>query len=126
MEAVAIMTAAKTILVIDDEPGYRDMLKFQLTDEGHTVLTAASGPEALKVLQDNGKADMVITDMKMSPMDGLETLIAIRNVYPKMPVILMTGYALEERVQEALSRKASTCLRKPFHLDELNLAMQAI
>lgn len=115
----------KTILVVDDEQGYRDLLCMELSDQGYTVLTAGGGPEALEILK-REKTDLIITDMKMPKMDGLDVVIASRRLLPGIPIILMTGYAVEERVQEALTRKASVCLRKPFQLAELETALQAV
>ncbi|HAH31443.1 MAG TPA: hypothetical protein DCL44_03910 [Elusimicrobia bacterium] len=108
----------KIILVVDDEPGYRDLLHLELSDQGYTVLTAGGGYEALEILN-KGKVDLIITDMKMPKMDGLDVVIASRRLRPDIPIILTTGYAVEERVQEALARKASVCLRKPFNISEL-------
>ena len=115
----------KTILVVDDEQGYRDLLCMELSDQGYTVLTAGGGPEALEILK-REKTDLIITDMKMPKMDGLDVVIASRRLRPGIPIILMTGYAVEERVQEALTRKASVCLRKPFQLTELETALQTV
>lgn len=117
--------ASKVVLVVDDETGYRDMIQYELEKFGYKILTAASGPEAVELVR-NHKVDLVLTDMKMSPMDGLDTVIAIRKLQPGMPIVLMTGYAIEERVTEALQRKASTCLRKPFNVDELHGVIQAV
>jgi len=108
----------KTILIIDDEPGYRELLHMELSDQGYTILTAAGGHEALEILG-REEVDLIITDMKMPKMDGLDVVIASRRLHPGIPIILMTGYAMEERVQEALARKASVCLRKPFNISEL-------
>ena len=109
---------SKTILVIDDEPGYRVLLSSDLGRYEYTVLTAASGPEALKILKES-KVDVIITDMKMSPMDGLDTIIAIKKIHPRLPIVIMTGYAVEERVRQALEFKPSTCLHKPFEINEM-------
>lgn len=125
MTRQAGMAASKVVLVVDDETGYRDMIQYALGKFGYRVLTAASGPEALDILQKN-KVNIVLTDMKMSPMDGLDTVIAVRKLRPGMPIVLMTGYAIEERVAEALERKASTCLRKPFNVDELHSVIHAV
>jgi CheY-like chemotaxis protein len=114
---------AKKIMIVDDEQGYRDLLHMELSGQGYTVLTAASGPEALAILESE-EVDLIITDMKMPKMDGLDVLIASRRLRPDIPIILMTGYAVEERVQEALARKASVCLRKPFQINELETALQ--
>ncbi len=115
----------KTLLVIDDEPGYQAMIQFEVSAQGFNVLVASGGPEALEILK-RQSVDLVITDMKMPQMDGLDVLIAVRKAYPKMPFVLMTGHAMEERIQTALNMKASTCLRKPFSIDQLQEVLQAI
>jgi len=112
----------KTILIVDDEQGYRDLLSMELSDQGYTALPAAGGSDALEILKKE-KVDLIITDMKMPKMDGLDVVIASRLLRPGIPIILMTGYAMEERVQEALERKASVCLRKPFQFEELHAAI---
>jgi len=108
----------KAILVVDDEQGYLDLLHLELSDQGYTVMTAVGGSEALEILKKE-EVDLIITDMKMPKMDGLDLVIASRQLRPGIPIILMTGYAVEERVQEALARKAGVCLRKPFNISEL-------
>ena len=115
----------KTILAIDDEPGYRALLSSDLSKLGYSVLTAASGPEALKVLGEN-EVDIIITDMKMSPMDGLDTIIAIKKMHPHLPIVIMTGYAVEERVRQAMKFKPSTCLRKPFGIHEMRSVVSTL
>lgn len=114
----------KTVLVIDDELGYREMLQVNLSEVGFNVLTAEGGVKALQLLKEE-KVDLVLTDMKMPKMDGLQVVIAIKKFHPGIPIVLMTGYAVEDMVQKALSLKASTCLRKPFEIDELTTVIQA-
>lgn len=111
------------VLVIDDEQGWRDLFSFELPSKGYEVTTAASGTDAIeKAKKEN--FDLIITDIKMPGMDGVETFIAIRKIQPEVKVILMTGHAVEDRVQVGLSAKASTCLRKPFELDTLLHTLQ--
>lgn len=112
-----------TILVVDDELGYRDMLQMDLTGQGFNVFTAGGGLEALEILKKK-KIDLVVTDMKMPDMDGLDTVIAIKKNHPGIPIILMTGYAVEDRVQTALQLKATACLKKPFDIEELAAVIQ--
>jgi CheY-like chemotaxis protein len=106
----------KTILIVDDEPGYRMMMEFELSQEGYRVLAAGSGKEALDTLKKE-KVDLVITDMKMPAMDGLDMALAARKNDPRLPIILMTGYA-EDRVWKAKELNIPS-LHKPFHLKEL-------
>ncbi len=115
----------KTILIVDDEQGYRDMLNIDLSNRGFNVLTASGGQEAMEILKEK-EVDLIIADMKMPKMDGLDVVIAGRKIRPGIPILLMTGYAVEERVQEALKMKASACLRKPFQITELETALQAV
>ena len=109
---------AKIILVVDDELGYRDMLQMDLAAQGFKVITAGGGVEALDILKEE-KVDLLLTDMKMPQMDGLDTVIAAKKHHPGIPIVLMTGYAVEDRVERALRLKATTCLKKPFDIEEL-------
>ena len=115
----------KTILVVDDEQGYRDLICMELSGQGDTVLTACDGLEAMEIMT-REKVNLVITDMKMPKLDGLGTVKAIKRSYPGTPIILMTGYAMEDEVKEALSLKASFCLRKPFDISELNSVVKTV
>lgn len=114
----------KTILVVDDELGYREMLQMDLAGQGFNVYTAGGGFEALEILKKE-KIDLVVTDMKMPNMDGLDTVIAIKKNHPGIPIVLMTGYAVEDRVQKALQLKATTCLKKPFDIEELTTVIHS-
>lgn len=114
----------KTILVVDDELGYREMIHMDLTGQGFKVLMASGGFEALEILKKE-KVDLAVTDMKMPKMDGLDTVIAIKKNHPGIPIVLMTGYAVEDRVQKALELKATICLKKPFAIEELTSVIHA-
>lgn len=109
---------ARTILVVDDEVGYREMIQMDLCDQGFRAFTAKGGMEALEILSQE-KIDLVVTDMKMPKMDGLEIVKAVKKNHPSIPIVLMTGYAVEDRVEKALQLTATACLRKPFDIEEL-------
>jgi len=79
------------ILVIDDEKGLRDMLRQELGAEGYSVTSVESGTEALDLLKQS-RFDLVISDIKMANMDGLQVLEAIKQVDPGIEVIMVTGY----------------------------------
>ncbi|MCD6223973.1 MAG: response regulator, partial [Deltaproteobacteria bacterium] len=79
------------ILVVDDEPDMRIALTHVLHKNGYAVESAASGPEALKKIK-NDKFSMVITDVKMPDMSGMEVLGAIKKISPEIPVIMMSAY----------------------------------
>jgi len=112
----------KTILVVDDELGYRQMIHMDLTGQGFNVLMASGGFEALEILKKE-TVDLVLTDMKMPKMDGLDVVVAVKKNHPGIPIVLMTGYAVEDRVEKALSLKAAICLKKPFALEDLTAAI---
>lgn len=105
-----------TILVVDDDPGVRFALTEVLRDRGHRVIAACSGPEALGLLEG---IDVVVTDLVMPGMDGLELSSRIAARVPSLPVILVTAHGSEQMVQIASSRGVCRCVRKPFDIDEI-------
>jgi len=114
--------AVETVLIVDDEKNYLLVLEALLSKEGFQVLTAGSGPEALAVLRE-AETDLVLTDMKMPGMDGIELLKAIKKTDPDLPVIVMTAYGTVDRAVEAMKRGAYDYLTKPFENKELLLTV---
>jgi len=104
------------VLVVDDEPGMRMTLAANLELEGYEVVEAESGSQALDLVKER-PFQAVITDMRMPGMSGLDTFRAIRELYPDMAVVLMTGFAVEEMLEEGLSEGAYAVLRKPFSME---------
>ena len=107
-----------SILAIDDEPSILRSLEGVLDDEGYRVLTAISGPEGLSILT-REKVDAVLLDVWMPGMDGIETLEKIREKYPEISVILLTGHGNKEIAAKAFQLGASDFLSKPISLDNL-------
>jgi two-component system NtrC family response regulator len=107
-----------TILVVDDEPNYLIVLSELLKDEGFEVLTAQSGDEGLKIIEETD-LDLVITDMRMPKMDGLELLKAIKNYNKDLPVIMITAFGEVEKAVVAMQAGAYNYLTKPFKNEEL-------
>jgi two-component system NtrC family response regulator len=110
----------ETILVVDDEKNYLLVLKAILEDEGFEVLTALSGREALAI-QKTSDVDLVLTDMKMPSMDGIELLEQVKSVNPDLPVIMMTAHGTVDKAVEAMQKGAYSYLLKPFDNDRLIL-----
>ncbi|MDX1623675.1 MAG: sigma-54 dependent transcriptional regulator [Gemmatimonadota bacterium] len=100
------------ILVVDDEPGIRRALEQMLEYEGYATRTAESGPEALERYAEK-PADLVLLDIKMGPMDGLEVLERLREVDPDATAIMISGHGTVETAVEALKRGAFDFLEKP-------------
>ncbi len=110
----------ETVLVVDDEKNYPLILSAILEDEGYETLTANSGREALEKLS-NSDVDLVLTDMKMPSMDGIELLEKIKTIDPELPVIMMTAYGTVEKAVEAMQKGAYNYILKPFDNDSLVL-----
>lgn len=101
------------ILVVDDEPAVRDSLKEWLVDEGFAVDMAESGRQALEMLRDKDYG-LMLTDIKMPGMDGVELLQRAKQVRPELTVVMMTAYATVETAVEAMKEGAFDYLMKPF------------
>jgi two-component system, NtrC family, response regulator len=110
----------ESILIVDDEKNYPLILSAILEDEGYEALTAKSGKEALEKLN-NSDVDLVLTDMKMPSMDGIELLEKIKSIDPDLPVIMMTAYGTVEKAVEAMQKGAYNYILKPFDNDSLVL-----
>lgn len=112
-----------TILIIDDEQSMRDFLSIMLKKEGYDVVSAETGPDALKAVQ-NEIFDLVITDVKMPGMDGIDVLKAVKEASPETVVIMITAYATAETAVEAMKLGAYDYITKPFKVDEIKLIIQ--
>lgn len=110
----------ETVLIVDDEKNYPPILSAVLEEEGFETLSAYSGKEALKVLE-NSDIDLVLADMKMPVMDGIELLENIKNRDPDLPVIMMTAYGTVEKAVEAMQKGAYSYILKPFDNERLVL-----
>jgi two-component system NtrC family response regulator len=107
-----------TILIVDDEKNYTVILSAVLEEEGYETLTANSGREALDVLK-NCDVDLVLTDMKMPSLDGMELLERVKGKDPDLPVIMMTAYGTVEKAVEAMQKGAYNYILKPFDNESL-------
>ncbi len=104
------------ILVVDDEESIRDLLRLVLTGEGYSVVTASGGEEAIEYLEAQ-RFDLVITDLVMPTVNGVEVLRAAKRIDPAYPVIVITGYPSVETVTELVRLGAGDYLTKPFNVD---------
>jgi nitrogen regulation protein NR(I) len=115
-----------TILVVDDDPQLRQSFEKLLTQEGHTVWVAANGEAALATVKAQ-VPDLVIMDVRMPGMSGLETFRRLHEIEPKLPVIIMTAYGTTETAIEATKLGAFDYVLKPFDIpDILALIEQAL
>lgn len=120
---VATIEAAKEeaalVLVIDDDINTRKTLRDILTQKGFAVTAAKSGEEAIRIAKAR-PYDIILVDVKLPVLNGLETFLAIKDVNPKVKAIFMTAYREEtgELVREALKKGIYACLYKPFEVEE--------
>jgi two-component system response regulator AtoC len=117
------MPVAHRVLVIDDDPGIRDYLEALVSRQGYDVSVAADGEDALRLL-DEARPDLITLDVVLPGMDGLETLKQLKQRLPDVPVIMLSGHGQARTIVEAMKLGASDFLRKPFELEELELAFQ--
>ena len=106
------------VLVVDDEEIARTNLEHILKKEGYQVKTAANGVEALEKIE-NQQFDLILTDLKMDKMDGIQLLEAAKEVDPHAAIMMVTGYATVDTAVEALQKGAVHYLSKPIKIDEL-------
>ena len=111
------------ILIVDDEQSYRQLLSLVFEGDGHLIRTASNGREALELLQAE-PADIVISDVRMPDMDGIEMLSAVRDSHPDLGVVLMTAFASVETAREAFKLGADDFIQKPFDVEELKLIVK--
>ena len=111
------------LLIVDDEQSYRQLLTLVFETDGHNIRTAKNGREALEMLQ-AGPAEVIITDVRMPDMNGIELLREAREVYPDIGVILMTAFATVETAREAFKLGADDFIQKPFDVEELKIIVK--
>ena len=110
------------ILVVDDEKSMREFLEIMLEKDGYEVSCAENGEEALEVIRKK-RFDLVITDIRMQPIDGLEVLRQSKAISPNTAVIIISAYASAETAVVAMKEGAYDYLPKPFKIDEMRTAI---
>lgn len=111
------------ILIVEDEPKMLRLLQLNLAEEGYTILLAADAEAGLKVLRQE-PIDLVLTDLKLPGMSGLELLQEAKQLSASLPVVVMTAYGTVETAVEAMKAGASDYVLKPFSLEEIKLIVR--
>jgi two-component system response regulator PilR (NtrC family) len=111
------------LLIVDDEQSYRQLLKLVFDGDGHTIRTAMNGRDALAKLQEE-PAEIIITDVRMPDMDGIELLRTAREFLPDVGVVLMTAFATVDTAREAFKLGADDFIQKPFDVEELKIIVK--
>src|ERR671911_1096278 len=112
------MSEPATLLVADDDPGLRESLERTLTREGYRIVLASDGRAALERVQAGG-IDLIVTDLKMPGLTGLELLRAAKAIAPEVDVILLTAFGTVEEAVKAMKDGAYDFLTKPFQRAQL-------
>ena len=113
----------ETILVVDDEKNYLVVLEALLGSEGYEIVTALNAKSAIITAED-ADLDLIITDMKMPGMTGMELLEKIKSMKPELPVIMMTAFGTIEMAVEAMRKGAYDYIQKPFENEQLKLTVK--
>jgi CheY-like chemotaxis protein len=111
-----------SVLIVDDNPAMAAALYDILVLEGFTTFQASSGAKALQILVDH-PIDVLITDVIMPEMDGVELYRRTRQTHPQLITVLMTAYAADELIQRGMSEGIKTVLTKPIDIDFLILLL---
>jgi two-component system response regulator HydG len=117
------MKDKESVLVVDDDPAHRTMLRTLLTGWGYTIFEADDGSTAIEKAHDQA-FDLILMDIRMIKVSGIEALHEIKAFNPSIPIIIMTAYSSVENAVEALKSGAYDYLTKPLDFDELRLAME--
>ena len=118
-----MMRMKPDILIVDDDPGHRAMLKALLKDWGYRVQEADDGTSAVDAVHTQ-PFDLILMDVRMSSMSGIEALEEIKNYNPAIPILIMTAYSSVPTAVKALKSGAYDYLTKPLDTDELQLTLQ--
>jgi len=113
------------VLLVDDEDPVRDAHADGLRAEGHEVVAASRGEEALALLA-GGAFDLVITDLSMAGMSGFDVALGVKKIRPAVPVILLTGWALSQSEERTRAAGVDRVLVKPCPLEDLCSAVQEL
>jgi two-component system NtrC family response regulator len=117
------MTRPRTILAIDDDDSLRRVVEYNLAEEGYRVITAADGPSGLEAYQREA-VDVVLTDIRMPGMEGIELLARLKAMQPELPVIMLTAFGTIDSAVEAMRLGAFDYLTKPFSRDQLRASVR--
>jgi len=112
------------ILVADDDPVIRKLLCQVLSEDGHKVSLATNGAQVIEKVQKED-FELLLSDVHMPVMNGLETLRTMRSTFPQLPVVMMDSYP-DQLVKQAENEGALTCIHKPFDLKELREVIEKV
>jgi two-component system, cell cycle response regulator CpdR len=112
------------VLIVDDEDSMRMLVARAVTMDGHQIVAAADGAEALEILaSEQGGFDLLLTDIQMPVMDGIALALAAARDFPKLTILLMTGFADQRERASGLNAIAHDVITKPFSVADIRSAV---
>jgi two-component system cell cycle response regulator CpdR len=114
------------ILIAEDEEASRVLLTRALDLDGHTIHAVADGAAALEHLQSGAEADLLLTDISMPVMDGIALALSISRDWPKLPVLLMTGFADQRERASGLEALIKGVIVKPFQIEDVRAKVREV
>lgn len=112
------------ILIADDEESMRQLVARAVAMDGHEIVTAQDGAEALSIIQDEaGAFDLLLTDIKMPVMDGIALALAVARDFPELTILLMTGFADQRERASGLNAIVHDVVTKPFAVADIRTAV---
>jgi CheY-like chemotaxis protein len=119
------MNNHRNILVVDDSDELTHVIADFLSMFGHHVFTASDGYDALEWMEKKD-VDIVVSDIHMPRMDGFTLMSMIKNQYPDIPIVLITGFSVSEAKKRAFEQGADAFVAKPFHLKDLKSVIDSV
>lgn len=119
------MSRKLDVLVVDDQPGVRQLLGIIISDLGDAMREAANGRDAVEMVKKR-EPDLVLMDIRMPVMGGVEALEKIKHLHPGLPVVMMTAYGSEEALENLRQKGAAMCLTKPFDVEFIKDLLESL
>jgi CheY-like chemotaxis protein len=116
----------ETVLVVEDEPVVRAVILEMLADQGYLTLEAVDGPSGLKILRDQKRIDLLVTDVGLPGMNGRQLADQARETRPDLKVLFITGYAESVAMADGFLQPGMEMITKPFDLDHLSRRIRAM
>ncbi|MGD9874965.1 MAG: response regulator [Kiritimatiellia bacterium] len=107
------------ILIIDDEETVMETLRILVSCDGHEVIGVTDGNKALEIIRSDPALDLVMTDLRMSPVSGMDIMRELKNTKPDLPIIVVSAFCDNQTISEARALGCTTYLKKPFNIAQV-------
>lgn len=107
------------ILLVDDEESVLRTIGMLFRSEGHEVIPVREGAKALELLKSEDKFDLLLADIRMEPIDGMQVIQVSHELRPSMPIVVISAYCSEKIIRQAMALGCTSYVKKPFKLEEV-------